>query len=100
MTRIILKQDQYYMASEGGVKFGKKGATVDAEASFLKLIEGYYDLAKGEKTDVSTPSAPEKSLDQLNKTELLEKVKDAGHEITEEIELKTKAELIQMLMGK
>lgn len=97
--KVKLNENQYYIAADGGIHFGKKGEVINIDAIFAKLIREKYSVVKTEEEEEKT-SKPEKPLDKMNKAELVEKVKKLEIDITdEEIEATSKAELIKLIVN-
>lgn len=93
MTKIILNQDQHYICPFGQIKCGKKDETVDADDSFLQLIDGKYDLP--EDVEDEDDGAGSKPLNKMNKAELIEVIKSKEIEMSDEdLEKATKAQLV------
>lgn len=96
MARVTLKQDQSYINEIGQIKFGKKGATINVENSFLDLIKGKYELP--EEAKAGGEELPQKPLKNMNKAELISAVKAADIEMSDEdLEKATKAELVAII---
>ena len=51
MTKVILSQDQHYIDPIGQIKCGKDGECINADESFLQLIEGKYTLPEDVETE-------------------------------------------------
>lgn len=95
--KIKLNADQYYIAADGGIHFGKKGEVVNIDPLFAKLIRDKFSIVKNEEDE---GNKSEKSLDKMNKAELTAKIKELGIDVTdEEIEAMTKAELIKIIVN-
>lgn len=99
--KVKLKQAQHYVTVVGAIKCGKKDEIVDVDPTFLKLINGKYELAKGEVEEDSEngkDEKPEKPLDKMNKEELVAKAKSVGIELDDaQFEEMTKAQITEAI---
>lgn len=98
--KVKLKQDQYYLAATGGRFCGKKGDIVDIDPLFAKHIRDKYEVIKTDAKEEEKTPKEEKPLEKMNKTELIEKVKKLGLDVTdEELDAMTKAEIIKVIVN-
>lgn len=98
MTKVILKADQSYIDINGNIKFGKKDSLINVDNTFLPLIRGKYELPSEKKEEPIKPDKPTKPVDKMNKTELVEFIKGLDIDMTdEELEQKTKAQLVKLI---
>lgn len=96
--KIKLKQDQYYIAVDGGKYFGKKGDIINVCPIFAKLIRDKYELVKTAEPEQDEPKK-EKPLDKMNKAELITYAQKVGADYTDdEFEAMTKAELTKIIV--
>lgn len=95
MTKIILKQDQFYVSELSENKFGKKGSCVNVEESFLKLIKGKYEIFEERQEQDLNPKKP---LSNMNKTELISFAKKSGIKLSNnKFDDLTKAKIMDLL---
>lgn len=98
--RVKLLQDQHYVSENDGNKFGKKDEIVNIDPLFYKLISNVCKPVKNEEKEKDEKPA-EKSLDKMNKQELINKAKEIGLDLTDEqIEAMTKADIIKVIVDK
>lgn len=100
--KVKLLNAQHYITVAGAIKCGNKGDVVDVDPKFLKLINGKYELAKGEVQedgdDENDKKPVEKPLDKMNKEELVAKAKSVGIELEDaQFEEMTKAQITEAI---